>query len=117
MSGFWKNAFAMAGACWMAGAPALAGDPAEARIGYVIPSACSTPGRIGASERHAKNHTTECALRESCEASGYGLWTEGRFLRFDTKGHEQALAYLKSTDRDDDNLVSVTGNLGRARSE
>ncbi len=111
MSGFWRNAFAMAGACWMIGAHALAGDPAETRIGYVIPSACSTPERIGASHRHAKNHTTECALADSCQASGYGLWSEGRFLRFDAKGHELALVYLTGTAREDDNLVSVTGKL------
>ena len=80
--------------------------------GYVVDHMCAS-GMVKQSKEkamaRAKKHTTQCALEEDCAASGYGLVTDGKFVKFDKKGNEEAAKYLKSTKRKSDNYVEVTG--------
>jgi hypothetical protein len=53
-------------------------------------------------------HSRTCALK--CAAMGYGIQTsDGRYLKFDKKGNEQALELLKSSTKDNHLRVNVEG--------
>jgi hypothetical protein len=53
-------------------------------------------------------HTKQCAM--GCAGSGFGILTsDGKFLKFDKAGDEQALAALKQTDKTDHLRVTVDG--------
>jgi len=55
-------------------------------------------------------HTRDCAIK--CASGGYGILTaEGRYLKFDEQGSEQALAALKASDQKDHLRVDVQGTL------
>jgi hypothetical protein len=62
-------------------------------------------------EKVAKNpdaHPTSCALQ--CAKSGYGIiGADGKFLKFDEKGNEEALAALKATKKTDHLRATVDG--------
>ena len=54
-------------------------------------------------------HSTACLLK--CESSGYGILEDGKWVKFDKKGNEKAVAALKATSRKDHVRVNVTGEL------
>jgi hypothetical protein len=55
-------------------------------------------------------HTRQCAL--GCAKSGFGVVTaDGKFLKFDEKGNEKALAVLKASTKEADLKAKVTGEL------
>lgn len=54
-------------------------------------------------------HTRACALK--CAASGYGVWSDGKYIKFDAAGNEKAVAALKASSKTDHLRVNVTGQL------
>ncbi len=53
-------------------------------------------------------HTTSCLIK--CADSGYGVLTQdGKWLKLDKTGNQQALAALKKSDKKDHVRVNVTG--------
>lgn len=54
-------------------------------------------------------HKKDCAMK--CSSSGYGIWTEGTYVKFDAAGNEKALAALKATAKTDKLRVDVSGQL------
>lgn len=58
-------------------------------------------------EGRLDEHTTSCALQ--CAKGGYGIVVEGKFLQFDAKGNELALAALKETKKKAALRVTVEG--------
>ncbi len=53
-------------------------------------------------------HTRDCAL--ACAGNGLGILTkDGKFIKFDKKGQEQAEKMLKSSDKKDNLKVTVDG--------
>lgn len=88
----------------------------EARIGFLIPSQCKPkesekPQPKGSTDAWPAPHTTECALRPVCIESGYGLWVEDRFYRFDEAGQQKALRYFQTSKRTSHHRVRVTGDF------
>ena len=89
----------------------------ETKIGFLIPSQCQP--REGAKrpdgpyDEWPAPHTTKCALRDACIASGYGLWVmdEKTFYRFDAAGHDLALEYFRTTQRTSYNKVEIVGDF------
>ncbi len=84
---------------------------AETVDGYLIDKMCSAmvvkKGIAG-----AKMHTKDCALMPNCKASGYGVVTaDGKYLKFDKGGDEQALKLLEGTDKKDNIKVNVNGKV------
>ena len=81
--------------------------------GYLVDQMCAKnmvkKGPEEAMMKAAK-HTKSCALDESCEESGYGLISEGKWFKFDDKGNKQAVALLNKTERKNDIMVEVKGN-------
>ena len=60
----------------------------------------------------ASKHTKTCALMPPCAGSGYGVVTkEGKFLKFDAKGDEQAKALLEKSEKKDNMAVTVEGAM------
>ena len=60
----------------------------------------------------AEAHTRQCALMPACEKSGYGVFTyDNKFLKFDPAGSRKALAALKTSKKEDDLKVEVTGEI------
>ena len=58
----------------------------------------------------AASHKAKCAL--ACAKTGFGLVTsDGKFVKFDEAGNAKAQEALKSTAKDQDLMVKVTGTL------
>ncbi len=51
---------------------------------------------------------------ESCKASGFGLVLEGRFLKFDPAGDEEAVKLLENAKVRENFRVEVTGEFSEA---
>ena len=60
----------------------------------------------------AEAHTRECALMPACQKSGYGVFTwENKYLKFDEAGNRKALEAIKTSKKEDDLEVEVTGEV------
>jgi len=75
--------------------------------GYLMDKMCSKR-MVGHPEKMMK-HTKTCLTEESCAESGYGLMTEKKFIPFDAKGNELAAQYIKSSIKEKDFMIEVTG--------
>ena len=79
--------------------------------GYLMDKACSADA-IKKGEKMAKEHGASCALMEDCAKTGFGVFTtDGKFVAFDAAGNKRALAALKSTKKQTDLQVTVTGDV------
>lgn len=58
---------------------------------------------------HPENHPKSCALQ--CSKAGYGAVVNGKFVKFDKKGDELAVAALKKSEKKDHFTANVTGEL------
>lgn len=80
--------------------------------GNIVDKACS--GRVGKAanpQEAAAGHTKKCALSENCKASGYGVYSDGKFYEFDAKGAELAAEALTKTSKDKGAVFKVTGKV------
>lgn len=78
--------------------------------GYLVDAVCA--GNHATEAGYAENHDKKCNLMEGCIKSGYSLITaDHKVLKFDAKGNEQALAFIKATNKDKSWKVSVTGTV------
>jgi hypothetical protein len=62
-------------------------------------------------QTHAAKHTLECALMDDCKASGFGLFIDGVFHKFDAAGNKKALAWLGTVKKKDGLSVVVKGTM------
>ncbi len=81
----------------------------DTKIGVLTDAACGA--RVAANVEKAAKHTVACALMESCKASGFGLILDGRFLKFDVPGDQQALKLLEAAKVRENFRVEVTGEF------
>ncbi len=82
--------------------------------GYLVDKACGSGMAKKAPDEamaDAAKHEKSCALKESCQDSGFGLMSTGVFYKFDDKGDKQALALMKKTKKENAIMVAVTGTL------
>jgi hypothetical protein len=79
----------------------------EEKIGILVDAECG-PQIAGDAEKTA-THTISCA-QDSREA-GYGIISEGQFLRFDDYGNKQAVLLLKVTEKESNLKVRVGGHF------
>jgi hypothetical protein len=57
-------------------------------------------------------HDKQCLLMEGCVKSGYSLVTaDGKVLKLDAKGSQQALALIKKSERTSNWTVAVNGTV------
>jgi len=58
-------------------------------VGYLVDHNCGkrmVMNDVKKSDVKAARHTKDCALEETCKASGYGIVTGGKFYEFDDAG-------------------------------
>jgi hypothetical protein len=59
----------------------------------------------------AAGHTRDCALMEDCAASGYGIFSGGKYYKFDTKGSATAKALIEKSKRSKGLYFTAVGKL------
>ena len=80
--------------------------------GYLVDKACGSGMAKKAPDEamaDAAKHEKSCALKESCQDSGFGLMSAGIFYKFDDKGDKHALALMKKTKKKNEIMIAVTG--------
>jgi hypothetical protein len=80
--------------------------------GYLVDQNCGKRmimDDVKKSDAKAAKHTKDCALDETCKASGYGIVTCGKFYEFDDAGNKKAFDYLSATKKEDNIKVDVAG--------
>ena len=76
--------------------------------GTLMDNACSSHHATEAG--YTEKHDKKCLLMDACVKSGYSLVTaDKKILKFDTKGNDLALAFIKKTELDKNWGVTVTG--------
>ena len=82
--------------------------------GYLVDKMCAQKmtklDEAKATEK-AMNHTKDCALEDMCKDDGYGLVSNGKFIKFDANGDKLALAYFDKSKKDKNFLVDVAGTM------
>ena len=92
----------------LAGSILVLGGP-DTKTGVLMDAACGA--RVAPNVEKTAKHTVACALMESCKASGFGLVLEGRFLKFDPAGDEEAVKLLENAKVRENFRVEVTGEF------
>ena len=85
------------------------GDKSVKISGYLIDNACAESAKDIATR--AKNHSTTCALMDSCEKSGYAVYAEDKLYKLDGKGNDSAADLLKNTKTKKGLKVAVEGTI------
>lgn len=89
---------------------------AEAKVekvhGYVVDAMCAK-GMAGkeTTMKKASAHTRACALEEECAKSGYGVFSEGKWYKFDATGDAKAKEMIEKTSTEKGIMVDVTGSI------
>lgn len=81
--------------------------------GYVVDAQCA--GDMAGKEdvmTRAANHTKKCALNDRCAESGYGLFSDGKWYKFDEAGDKLAKDLIEKTTKKDQIAVEVAGKMG-----
>lgn len=95
----------------LAAAFSLVGQAEKKTVtGYLVDQACSKE-LAAKGPKALAGHDRACALMDTCSQSGFGVVTEdGRFLAFDPAGSKRALAAIKTSKKEQDYKVTVTGD-------
>ncbi|MEW5977155.1 MAG: hypothetical protein AB1898_15275 [Acidobacteriota bacterium] len=59
----------------------------------------------------AKGHTKACSLMDHCANTGFGVFADGKYVKFDAAGSEKAKAIVEKSAKDKDIQVTVEGVL------
>ncbi len=97
-------------------APAKAAAKTETLHGYVVDAMCAS----GISKKQdvmqkAAGHTRACAMEETCIASGYGVFSDSKYYKFDDAGDKLAKALIEKTKTGKGIMVEVTGSQNGER--
>jgi hypothetical protein len=80
--------------------------------GYVVDAMCAK-GMAGkeTTMKKAMSHTKACALEEDCAGSGFGVFSEGKWYKFDENGDKQAQKLIENSSMERGIMVEVTGAM------
>jgi hypothetical protein len=80
--------------------------------GYVVDQHCggNLATKANAMEKAAA-HTKECALMADCAASGYGIFSSGKYYKFDEKGSATAKALIEKSKRSKALYFTAVGKI------
>lgn len=80
--------------------------------GYVVDAMCAKrmAGKATTMKKAAA-HTKDCALEESCAASGYGLFSDNKWYKFDPSGDTMAKGLIEKSSREKELAFAVTGRV------
>jgi hypothetical protein len=80
--------------------------------GYIVDQMCAQGmQKRGNPMQKAAAHTKECALEENCSASGFGLFSDGKWYVFDEAGSRKAHVVMEKEKREKGLSYEVTGTL------
>ena len=79
----------------------------EEKIGILVDAECGA--QIAGDVEKATAHPVSCAL--ASREAGYGIVSEGKFLKFDDFGNKQAVLLLKATEGKTSPKVRVEGHF------
>ncbi len=90
--------------------PAKPAAKTETLHGYVVDAMCAS----GISKKQdimqkAAGHTRACAMEESCTASGFGVFSDSKYYKFDDAGDKLAKSLIEKTKTGKGIMVEVTG--------
>jgi hypothetical protein len=92
------------------GSGVLAQSGTQKISGHLVDAVCA--GNHYTEAGYKEKHDKACNLMDVCVKSGYSLITaDNKVLKFDAKGNEQALAFIKATTKENDLKVTVTGKI------
>jgi hypothetical protein len=77
-------------------------------VGYLSDCQC---GENMESVKMAADHTKECCLMDACAKSGFGIYSGGKFIKFDPKGSDKAKDFLIALKKEKDLKVKVKGKM------
>jgi hypothetical protein len=80
--------------------------------GYVVDYMCAR-GMAGKANtmKLAANHTKACALHDGCAASEFGVFSDGKWYKFDKDGDVKALALVRNSSTEKGITVEVKGTM------
>lgn len=86
--------------------------PAGEWQGYVVDAMCAKGilKKDNIMERAAK-HTKGCALEDECAASGFGLFYDSKYYKFDDAGSAMAKEAIQKSSREKNLLFDVKGTM------
>lgn len=80
--------------------------------GYVVDAMCAkNMANKPTTMEKAASHSKSCALEDDCSAAGYGLFSEGKWYKFDAAGDTKAKAMIEKTKKKDHIMAQVKGTL------
>ena len=85
------------------------GNKSVTITGNLIDNACAESAKD--LDAKAKNHSTSCAVMDSCETSGYAVYVDHKLYKLDEKGNSSAAELLKNTKTAKGVRVSVEGTV------
>ncbi len=91
-------------------------DPKSSQktTGYLVDKMCGVKmAKLDEAKATTKamNHSKDCALEDMCTADGYGVISNGKFIKFDENGDKLATAYFNKATKEKDFLVDVEGSM------
>ena len=81
--------------------------------GYVVDQMCA--GKMATKENameKAQAHTKDCALNDQCAGSGYGIFSGGKYYKFDEKGSATAKSLIEKSKREKGLYFEAKGTVG-----
>ena len=59
----------------------------------------------------AAEHSKECALMDHCAASGFGIFADGKYVKFDAGGSKKAKELVEKTKKEKNLTIVAEGTL------
>jgi hypothetical protein len=96
----------------LAAAPGAAQKKPVTIKGYVVDQMCAVSiGRKADPMARAAKHTRDCSFHPDCASSGFGIFADGTFTKFDAEGSAKALKALQVSKREKGMYYEVTGTM------
>jgi hypothetical protein len=80
--------------------------------GYVVDAMCAKGmAKKDNPMEKAAMHTKKCSLEEGCAASGFGVFSDGKWYKFDEKGDAMAIELIKASKAEKGIMVEAIGEM------
>jgi len=99
-------AFLLAVACTLSAG--IAQGKKVTLTGHLVDQMCGGEVKDAAK---AADHSKECALMDQCAASGFGIFSNGKYVKFDAEGSKKAKALVEKTKKEKDITIVAEGTL------
>jgi hypothetical protein len=87
----------------------IAGSAAGKKVtltGYLVDQMCGSGMKDTAK---AAEHTKDCSLMDHCASSGFGIFADGKYVKFDSEGSKKAKALVEKSSKEKGIMVVAEG--------